>query len=116
MNDVEVQKIFGHSLDLHDARIAELKYFFAIGTYQVIVLFVLVRFLKLGHVLAKLVFDHQAGIYQDLNIIIQGGPTYPVFFILHEQVQLFNIKMPLVRIDLVKYSVAFRCFSMLMSL
>ena len=79
----KIQHFFSTSLYLHDPWIAKLKYFFAIGADQMIVLPVFIGLFKLGHVLAKLMFNYQSGIQQNLYVIVQSGSAYPVFFVLH---------------------------------
>jgi hypothetical protein len=102
VNHIKVKNIFGSSLYLHDPRVAKFKNLLTIRANEVIVLLVLVGFLKLRHVLPKLVPYHESRFYQDLDIVVQSGAAYPVFFILHHQVKLLNIKMSLVRINFVQ--------------
>ena len=48
-----------HVLDLSDARIAKFHHAAAIQADDVVMLFIAIRFLKLRHIFAKLVFGHQ---------------------------------------------------------
>lgn len=59
MLDLEFEQSAHHTLYLLDTWIAEFNHFSAINTDDMIVLFVAVRFLKLRHIFAKLVFGHQ---------------------------------------------------------
>ena len=95
VHDPELQHILRGTLDLHDPRVTELKHLLTVGADEMVVLAVLVRLLELRHVLAELVLYHQAGFQQDLDVVIQRGPAHPVFFILHHEVQLFDVEMPL---------------------
>lgn len=56
---IKIQHIFSTPLDLHNPWIAKFKYFFTIGTYQMVVLLVFVSFFKLSHVFTKLVLNDQ---------------------------------------------------------
>lgn len=95
MHHAETKHLFSGALYLHDARIAKFKNLFTICAYQVIMLTVFIRLLKLCKIFTELVFNHQTGVQQDLNIVIKGGPAHTVLFILHHEVQLLNVKMPL---------------------
>lgn len=108
MHDPELQYLFSGSLDLHDPRVTELKHLFTIGADQMVVLAVLIRLLELRHVLPELVFYHQPRAKQYLDVIIQRGPAHPVLLVLHHEVQLLNVKMPLVRINLIQYRESLR--------
>jgi hypothetical protein len=63
VNYLKVHQLLGGFLDLENSGIAELEHLFAISTYEVIVLPVLVRLFELRHVLAELVPDHQSSIH-----------------------------------------------------
>ena len=64
MKYIKIQKVFGHALDLHNARITKLEYFFTVAADQVIVLLVFVGFFKLGEIFTELVFYDQPRIDQ----------------------------------------------------
>ncbi len=102
VHDPELQHVLRSSLDLHDPRVTELKHLFAVGADKMVVLAVLVRLLELRHVLSELVLHHQPGAKQDLDIVIQSGPAYPVLLVLHHEIQLLDVEMPFVRIYLIK--------------
>lgn len=61
---VELQDFAGHFLNLLDSGITEFKHLVAIGTNQVIVLFVFVGLFKLGQIFPELMFGNQVAIEQ----------------------------------------------------
>ena len=108
--DIKLQDITHHALDLLNPRIAELHYFTAINTDNMIVLFIPVRFLELGHVFAELMFSHQIARYQQFQRIIYRSAANTVFLILHVDIQRFHIKVIGARIYLFQNGKALRCF------
>lgn len=83
----EIVQFTGRFYDLLNAWVTEFQYLSGIKIYQVIMLHAPVCPLKLGNVLAELVFDHQVAIQQQFNGIVQSGPADAVILILHENIQ-----------------------------
>ena len=73
-----------------------------------VMLTALVCSLKLGDILAELVFYHQVTVQQEVDGIIQGGATNPVILVLHEDVKRFDIEMAAARIYLIQDRKALR--------
>ena len=112
----EIQNIFRRTLDLHNARVAELEHLFTIGANKVIVLAEFICLFELGHVLPKLVFDHQSRVKQYFDVVIQSRPAYPVFFVLHHEVQLLDVEMTFVAVNLIQDGETFGSLSVLIYL
>ena len=109
--DFEFQEFANHTLDLVNAWIAEFDHLTALDTDNMVVLFVSVRLLKLGHVFAELVFGHQIAGNQQFQCIVYRGPAYPVFFVFHVDIKGFHIEMVVSGIYLFKNSIALRGFA-----
>ena len=57
--NIEFKQFSNHTLNLMDTWVTEFYHFTAVDTNDVIMLMVAIRFLKLCHVFAKLVFGYQ---------------------------------------------------------
>src|SRR4051812_15383576 len=79
----------------------------AVLTYQVVMLLIFIRFLKLREVLAKLVLCYKIAVKKQFNGIIDGSPAHIIILSLHVQVKRVSIKVLNQRIDCIKYSKTF---------
>ena len=109
--NLNTQQALYRILDLLYPGIAKLEYFPGIDTDKMIVLPGAEAFFKLCAVVPELVLYHQVAIQQQLDGVVQRSPAYPVFVVLHPDVQALNIKMPRGRIDLFQDSIALRCLA-----
>ncbi len=98
--------------DLLNAGITKLSDLPGFDINEMVVLHAMVGLFKLGDVLAELVLYHQVAIEQQLNGIVKGGPAYPVVLVLHENIQRFNIEMPLAAVYLIQNGIPFRSLAM----
>lgn len=90
------------------SRIAEFDYLSGLHINQVIVLAALECSLELSDVLPELMLCHKITVEQKLYRVIERSTAYPVVFILHEDVERFDIKMAGAGVDLIKNSKSFR--------
>lgn len=104
---VEIIDLAGGLNDLLDPGIAEFNHIARFHIDQVIMLHAVVGLFKLRNIFSELVFDHQVAIQQQFDGVVQGGPTDPVIFILHEYIEGFNVKVTVPGIDLIKNSEPF---------
>lgn len=86
MFDIKFQDIAHHALDLLNTRVAKLHHFTAINADYMIVLFIAVRFFKLRHVFAKLVFGYQIARNQKLQGVVNRSTTNAVLLVFHVDV------------------------------
>lgn len=114
MQNLEVQDFSYGILNILDARITKFQNLITIHTDEVIVLFVSVGLFKLGKILTKLMLRDQVTFNQKIQRIVNSGPTYPVIFIFHADVEAFHIKMSGPTVDLLKDGVAFGSLSELL--
>ena len=66
MQDMKIQQLPYHCLDIMNPGVAELHYLVALRTYYVVVLPVAVRLFILSKIPAKLVFAYQVVLYQQV--------------------------------------------------
>jgi len=62
-------------------------------TNQVFVMLIVKRFFKLSNIIAKLVFDHQFTIQQQINRIIKRCTAHPIILVLHKHIERLYIEM-----------------------
>lgn len=102
VHDIKFQHVAHHVLDILDARVAEFHHLMAVGTDEVVVLPVAVRFFVLGQVTAKLVLGNQIAVNQYIQGIVNRSTANPVFFIFHRDIQLVHIEVVLAIVNLFK--------------
>lgn len=98
--------------DLINSRITKLNDITGFQIYEVIMLNALISLFKLRYVSSKLMFDHKVTVKKEFNRIIEGCPTYPVVFILHKNIEGFDIKVSFPGVDFIEYGIPFRSFAM----
>ena len=112
ITNVKVHQVGDGILNLLDAGVTKFDNLPAILTNQVIMLFALIGFFKLGDVLPKLMFDHQVAFQQQFNGIVQGSATDPVVFILHADVKRLYVEVVVPGVNFVQNGVSLGCFPM----
>ena len=110
MCDFHPEFLLDGLLDFEKPRIAILQYLSRLKINEMVVLPELVGTLVLGAVVPELVLDHQVGVEQQLNGIVQGGAADTVFVVLHLVVQLFDVEMAIRGVDLMKDGESLRGF------
>lgn len=98
--DGKSKNFFNGLLDGLHAWVAKFDYFASICVDEMVVLFGAVRFFKLRHVATKLMFAHQIAGNQKFDCVVERGPAYSVFLILHFEVQSFDVEMSVVLVNL----------------
>lgn len=88
-----VEDFFNGLFDGLNTWITKFNYLTGIGKDHMIMIAVKIGFLVLSLIVPKLVLTHQPAFKKKFNGVIQGSSANPVFFILHLDIQRFNIKM-----------------------
>ncbi len=83
----------------------------ALGTYQVMVVFFVVRAFVLGGT-AELVLDDQMCIDKQDNGVVEGRTTDAKLPLSHPVIECIDIEMSLDGVDGIEYSIAFGCLAM----
>jgi len=108
---LDVKQLFQCGLDLLDTRVTKLQHFAGVGEDDVVVLLDPIALLVLRHFVAKLVFADEVAINEQIDGIVQRGPTYAVFVGRHVGEQRLNVEVPFVRINLTENGKPFRRFA-----
>jgi len=116
MRDIDIEYFLHCLFDSLYSGIAKFDYLTCIGHYDMIVLFIEIRFLVMSLILSKLVLAYQTGFQQKFNGVVQRSPTHAVVFVFHFDIKIFYVKMLFAVINFLKYSVAFRRFAVSMRL
>ena len=116
MSNINIEKLPYMLLDLFDTGIVELLNLSVLIKDKMIVLNQSVDLLKLCVVSAKLMFSNQPAIQQQLDGVIKCSPTYPVFVVLHTNIECLYVKMTLSGKDLFQDRKTLGCLSMAMSI
>ncbi len=110
--DGKPKNFFNGLLDGLHARVAKFDHFTGICVDEMVVLFGTVRFFKLCHIAAKLMFAYQIAGNQKFDGVVKRGSAYSVFLILHFEVQSFDVEMTVVLVNFRKNRKALGRFSM----
>ncbi len=97
--DLDVEHLLDGLFDRLDTGIAKFHYFSGIGENHMVVLSVEIGFLILRLIFAELMLSYQFTFQQQFNGIVQRGPTHPVVFILHVDIERFDVEMLFAVID-----------------
>jgi hypothetical protein len=111
VQDMEVQEVAYHGLDAVDAWVAEFHHFMAFGADYMVVLAVAVALLVLGQVAAELVLADEALLDQQVEGVVNSGPTYLQAALLHASVQLVDVEMARAGVNLFEDGVALAGFA-----
>ncbi len=87
MQNVKIQQIPYHGLDLVNPRITEFNNLMTFRTNQVIMLFIPVRLFVLSKIATELMLAYKVTLHQQVKRIVYRGPAYPVILIFHADVQ-----------------------------
>jgi len=116
MRDIDIEYILHCLFYSLNSGIAKFDYLSGIGHYDMIVLLVEIGFFIMRLILSKLMLANQTGFQQKFDCIVQRSPTHAIVFVFHFDIQVLYIKMLFAVINFLKYSVAFRRFSVSMRL
>lgn len=111
MHYTEIKHLSYHVLDRLDPRITELHHFMAIGTDQVIMLFVAIGFFELCQVFAKLVLGNEVAIHQNVERVVNRRAADTVTLIFHADVKLIYIEVIFPGVDLLQNRKPLRRFT-----
>jgi len=106
------QLLFNGFFNLLNPCITKFKDLPVIDIYKMVMLFKSVGFFELGTVVSELMFCYEIAIKQKFDSIVKCGPAYPVFIILHSDIQCLDIKMAFCRVYFFEYGKTLRSFTM----
>ena len=106
----DAKNFFYRCFDRLNPRVAKFDYFARIGKYDMVVLFVKIRFFVMCLLIAELMFPNQFCVQQKFNRIVQSRAAYPVLFVFHHNVQTIDVKMLVREINFLQNRITFRRF------
>jgi hypothetical protein len=98
----EVQHLAHHDFGVGYAWVAELEHLATVDTNQMVVLLESIRFLVHRLVVAKLMFNHEVAINEQVERVIHRGAAYTIVLILHVDVERLYIEVVVARVYLIK--------------
>lgn len=113
MRNFYPQLFFNGPFYFVDACVIKLFYFARLDTNKMVMFIKLERFFELGAIAAKVVFDQQFAIEQQLDGVVERCPAHAVFIVFHVDIERLYIKVTLGVVYLFQDSKPFRGFAVL---